>query len=328
MTTSILAYPDAEAKRLSYLFSELPINTDGPVSGLLPKQLPRHLLPDKHDSKKRHLLDDVMKDFVREFMPSSSRRDSTAQHRPIPPNTGILLMDEERSNSGSHGSSHPRKRNPLSRTESTPSPPTRTLSAVNERDHGLSKPTRNGHDKHHDSRSLARRASPPSSPPIGRLGRANSDYTATRQQGPVATPAQIYNSHKNHPATLPSTLSSTPIDSRPALNLRRLSSPVQSQSYRASSRASSSLSPTRGDGQDRDPARYRQYTPRTMAGDYTPMTLPRLDDVVSERPALPRSNQVDVGGVSPGPTWDEYLTDRQGASTRRDVPERCARGSV
>jgi hypothetical protein len=65
-----------------------------------------------------------------------------------------------------------------------------------------------------------------------------------------------------------------------------------------------------------------------MASDYTPRSFPSLDGVVSERSVVAGSHEVDVGGGDPGPTWDEYLTDRQGFSVRRDALDRSARGSV
>ncbi|PKS06930.1 hypothetical protein jhhlp_005526 [Lomentospora prolificans] len=58
---AIYAYPDVEAKRLDRIMSKLPIDADGPlVDGKperLPKQLSRHLLPEKADKTARKNFD-------------------------------------------------------------------------------------------------------------------------------------------------------------------------------------------------------------------------------------------------------------------------------
>lgn len=196
---------------------------------------------------------------------------------------------------------------------------------MSERNHSSANPSRNSQEVHRDSHSRAHRDSLSTLPPRGRLERANSDYAAPQQQGPAATQTQTYHSNNDHHATAPKTSTSTPVGSRPSLDSRRLSFPVRSPSYRASS----STSPTRDDGQDREGAGYHPYAHRPVAGDYTPRTFPTLGDVLSsERSGVAGRSEVDVGGGDPGPTWDQYLTDRQGSSARRDVLDRSTRASV
>lgn len=86
MTGHISACPDAEAKRLHQIVSELPINADGPWYGIterLPRQISRHLFPDKPERKTRRLLDDVISDFAEEFLPPHPKQSATRpQARP------------------------------------------------------------------------------------------------------------------------------------------------------------------------------------------------------------------------------------------------------
>lgn len=106
MTINLLAYPDAEAKRLEQVVLALPINACGSIIDhkpeRLPKQISRHLLPSKHDPKARRDLDCAISDFLDEVgtargaprknsitPPPHSRRESTAHTRPtgfsVPP---------------------------------------------------------------------------------------------------------------------------------------------------------------------------------------------------------------------------------------------------
>ncbi|KAN0113022.1 hypothetical protein V8E51_005973 [Hyaloscypha variabilis] len=99
MTLFILAHPEEEWKRLEKVVMAMPINADGDlVDGKperLPKQISRHLLPEKADANSQKLLEDAILQFLADFgstnrrrgsltAPSLSRRSSTqARQRPV-----------------------------------------------------------------------------------------------------------------------------------------------------------------------------------------------------------------------------------------------------
>jgi hypothetical protein len=327
ITTNILAYPDAEAKRLNKVVSELPINADSPADGIperLPKQVSRHLLPEKHDRKARRLVDDVMRDFVEEFLPSSPVR-SSIQQRSV--SSKAEVGSEKRGSNSSASGSSPRSSKhpyPLSRTESTPAPRTNTFDDEQDRDRGTHKSTRDSYDRSHDGNSTVRRDSPPRPPPIGRLGRANSEH--------LSLPTGKYTTTKNANTTATSTLPPPPVgSSRPSLAAsRRRSSPNESYNRR-SDQGVLPPSPT-GDVireiRDRE-AEYHYHAPRVAVGDYTPRSSAGLGVSVPRRgeEAVPRRSEVGAGG-NPGPTWDQYLTSRQGGSLRGSTVGGYTRGSV
>ncbi len=100
MTIHILAYPEEESKRLEDVVLAIPIDADGcRVDGKperLPKQISRHLLPEREDYESKKLLDRAMKDFMEDLgttnahkpsitSSSTSRRSSSSHHvRPHP----------------------------------------------------------------------------------------------------------------------------------------------------------------------------------------------------------------------------------------------------
>ncbi|KAB5585842.1 hypothetical protein GE09DRAFT_40367 [Coniochaeta sp. 2T2.1] len=130
MTANIVAYPDAEVKRLNHIVSELPINADGPWDGIterLPKQISRHLFPEKPDRKARRLLDDVLRDFVEEFLPPRPLpgKESPTRQQQGPPR--IEIVSEKRLSASSASTTSPRTAKympepPRSRANSTSSP--------------------------------------------------------------------------------------------------------------------------------------------------------------------------------------------------------------
>ncbi|KAL2882493.1 hypothetical protein SGCOL_002233 [Colletotrichum sp. CLE4] len=73
MISSILAYPDPEARRLHAIMSALPINADGPLLNgkpeRLPRQLSRHLFPETPDKKVRKIVDEAMWDCLEDVAP-------------------------------------------------------------------------------------------------------------------------------------------------------------------------------------------------------------------------------------------------------------------
>lgn len=98
MTIHILAYPDEESKRLEKVVLAMPIDADGEmVDGKperLPKQISRHLLPEKEDRKSRKLVENAISNFFNDLGTSSrrkasitspplSRQPSNARSRPV-----------------------------------------------------------------------------------------------------------------------------------------------------------------------------------------------------------------------------------------------------
>ncbi|TVY73342.1 hypothetical protein LSUE1_G008512, partial [Lachnellula suecica] len=96
MTINILAYPEEESRRLEKVVLALPIDADGEmVDGKperLPKQISRHLLPDRADKESRKVLDNAIADFLEDLgttqrrkgsltSPSLSRHSSSSQSR-------------------------------------------------------------------------------------------------------------------------------------------------------------------------------------------------------------------------------------------------------
>ncbi|KAH8587212.1 hypothetical protein B0O99DRAFT_694743 [Bisporella sp. PMI_857] len=66
MSPHIMAYPDQEAKRLEKAVLDLPIDADGLTEGKverLPKQISRHLLPEKEDRGPKTLIETVVANF-------------------------------------------------------------------------------------------------------------------------------------------------------------------------------------------------------------------------------------------------------------------------
>lgn len=97
MTIQLLAYPEEESRRLEKVVLALPIDADGQmVDGKperLPKQISRHLLPEKADRESRKILDAAITDFLKDLgttqrrkgsitSPSLSRHSSTSTSRP------------------------------------------------------------------------------------------------------------------------------------------------------------------------------------------------------------------------------------------------------
>ncbi|KAB5582728.1 hypothetical protein GE09DRAFT_1049702 [Coniochaeta sp. 2T2.1] len=271
MTANILAYPDAEAKRLNHIVSELPINADGPWHGIterLPKQISRHLFPEKPDRKARRLLDDVLRDFVEEFLPPrplhTGKESPTRQQQGTP---RIEIVSEKRLSASSAPTSSPRT------AKYMPEPP----------------------------RSRANSSSSPQPPPM-RLGRAYSDDPARLS---LVHHSPDNNNNKLPPPPLGRSTSSAA--------RRRASSPVDP--YRRSvaeiARANSPVPGSPGvvaDAGRGEGEQYQQYVP--SRADYAPKSSVERDRATPRRVAVVQGE----GGGNPGPTWDEYLSGRQGAA--------------
>jgi hypothetical protein len=86
MTIHILAYPNEESKRFEKVVLAMPIDADGEmVDGKperLPKQISRHLLPERRDRKFKRLLDGAMKNFF-DALELSSRRKASITGPPL-----------------------------------------------------------------------------------------------------------------------------------------------------------------------------------------------------------------------------------------------------
>jgi hypothetical protein len=294
----MLANPDAEAKRLDNIVSELPINADGPWDGLserLPKQISRHLFPEKPERKTRRLLDDVMRDFVDEFLPANPAKSPAKQSPPR-----VEIVAEKRLSATSASTSSPRstKYMPEQRPASSP----RASGFDEERDRGSG--SRKGHGSGstaHDisGGALARRDQPPPT----RLGRAYTDDPSRLSL--LATGKSYGNDSEIKPLPPPGGRSSGLV--------RRRSPPDQ---YR---RSVGDLASTASVPMPASPAvveredDYQQYMPTRT--DYTPRSsASSLEKVTPRRVAVVQ----DVGG-NPGPTWDEYLTGRQTVSSPRGL---------
>lgn len=99
MTLFILAYPEEESRRLGKVVLAMPIDADGDlVDGKperLPKQISRHLFPEREDKASKKLLETAILHFLDDLgstsrrkgsltSPSISRRSSTSQSRRHP----------------------------------------------------------------------------------------------------------------------------------------------------------------------------------------------------------------------------------------------------
>lgn len=87
MTLNIMAYPEEESKRFENVVLALPIDADGAmVDGKperLPKQISRHLLPEREDSKNRRILDDAIRGFFTNLGKPSNRRKASITSPPL-----------------------------------------------------------------------------------------------------------------------------------------------------------------------------------------------------------------------------------------------------
>jgi hypothetical protein len=92
MTIFLLAYPDAESKRLAKVVLALPIDADGQMvdgkAERLPKQISRHLLPEKEDRKSKKLVEDAIANFY-DDLGSTSRRKPGISPPPLARNSSV-----------------------------------------------------------------------------------------------------------------------------------------------------------------------------------------------------------------------------------------------
>lgn len=136
MTIFLLAYPDAESKRLEKVVLALPIDADGQmVDGKperLPKQISRHLLPEKEDRKSRKLVEEAIANFFNDLgssdrrraaitPPSLSRHSSASQSRQDVRPRPVEIHQVKTSPTTSRGPPLERERNPYAGAPSTAS---------------------------------------------------------------------------------------------------------------------------------------------------------------------------------------------------------------
>ncbi|KDN66017.1 hypothetical protein CSUB01_00683 [Colletotrichum sublineola] len=119
MVSNILAYPDAEAKRLHAIVSALPVNVDGPLQDgkpeRLPRQLSRHLLPGTHDNKVRKILNEAVWDCLEDSTPPLPPTTRTAVAGPSP-SQNLARAPEANTHSTrrpSSGGGNPRRPGPV-----------------------------------------------------------------------------------------------------------------------------------------------------------------------------------------------------------------------
>ncbi|ROT43256.1 hypothetical protein SODALDRAFT_34706 [Sodiomyces alkalinus F11] len=114
-TTSMLAYPDQECRRLNRLLADFGplviVGADGREERL-PKTLPRHVLPASHDKKTRRILDEALMDCLDDHAASSQfasppSPSSSSSSRPLATpmapelvNNGRRMSDPDRRHSG------------------------------------------------------------------------------------------------------------------------------------------------------------------------------------------------------------------------------------
>ncbi|KAH7351084.1 hypothetical protein BKA65DRAFT_250777 [Rhexocercosporidium sp. MPI-PUGE-AT-0058] len=108
MTINILAYPEEESERLGKVVVSMPIDADGDlVDGKperLPKQISRHLLPDREDRSSRKLLDTAIENFL-DDLGSTSRRKASITSPPLSRHSSSTARPRsESSTRGSHTS--------------------------------------------------------------------------------------------------------------------------------------------------------------------------------------------------------------------------------
>lgn len=105
-TTSILAYPEQECRRLNMLLADLPplviIDAQGKQE-VLPKTLPRHVFPKNPDKKTRHILDGALVVCLQDQNKASSRPVANIS-RPRPPVVTVESSRDRRRAEPSHRS--------------------------------------------------------------------------------------------------------------------------------------------------------------------------------------------------------------------------------
>ncbi|KAF7539117.1 hypothetical protein G7Z17_g12496 [Cylindrodendrum hubeiense] len=126
MVRLIQAFPEQEARRLSYIVAELPIAADGPLQDgkaeRLPKQLSRHLLPASRHREVHEIVTTAAHSWIKSvgFVELSTRKDSRAEEgsrssRSREENSGRRRSDENRSE-GSSSRHHPKSRDSYSKS--------------------------------------------------------------------------------------------------------------------------------------------------------------------------------------------------------------------
>ncbi|KAH7160727.1 hypothetical protein EDB81DRAFT_923851 [Dactylonectria macrodidyma] len=145
MVGLIQAFPDQEAKRLSYIVAELPIAADGPLQDgkaeRLPKQLSRHLLPASHHREVHELVTLAVHEWVKsvgllELTTRKEARSEESSRSARPPRDDRHRSDDYRGE-GSSSRHYHRSRNSYSKSggdrgsSSRKDPPSRFVSRAN-----------------------------------------------------------------------------------------------------------------------------------------------------------------------------------------------------
>lgn len=145
MVGLIRAFPDQEAKRLSYIVAELPIAADGPLldgkAERLPKQLSRHLLPTSHHREVHELVTMAVHDWIKSVgltEPSARKeaRSDDGSRSARPPRDDNRHRSDDYRGEGSSSRHYHRSRNSYSKSgdrgsSSRKDPPSRFVSRAN-----------------------------------------------------------------------------------------------------------------------------------------------------------------------------------------------------
>ncbi|KAL2143431.1 hypothetical protein VTI28DRAFT_10418 [Corynascus sepedonium] len=141
MTLVVQAYPNEEAQRLANIFAALPINADNLLDSKperLPKQISRHLLPERADRQARVLINNALRAHL----------ERTQQPRKTSPSTTHPNFNPSSDNERRPSASHPDSPRTRYRPSAVPSPPcSQTSDDGSDRDH---------HQYHHGRRAAER----------------------------------------------------------------------------------------------------------------------------------------------------------------------------
>ncbi|KAH6683297.1 hypothetical protein B0J14DRAFT_529390 [Halenospora varia] len=226
MTLFILAYPEEESERLSKVILAMPIDADGCMVDnkpeRLPKQISRHLLPEREDKKSRKLLENAVGDFF-EHLGTTNRRKASITSPPLSRQTSTsrtrshpveIHQNTRTSPTSSKAPPIERKRNPYSGAPSKESNPTtseETIKIERERQPYTAQP---GSGKVHESSKMGRTNSTRSrSREYPEPGRHRAQSSASSNFPPPPQPSQTRRRPSSPPLKSWSNSTPTHIDS-------------------------------------------------------------------------------------------------------------------
>lgn len=312
MTTYILAYPEAEARRLDRVVLALPIDADGvSLDGKperLPKQISRYLLPQKEDRKSKRWVEEAISEFFSDL--GTSRRHKPSITSSPPPRRSPSTQSRSRPVDIHQAKASPIAINPkpAERERKTYSAtPSVSESSSNEEPVKIER-ERQPYTAQPGSGKVYAESSSYNSPP--RLGRANStsvpkenyDRSENRRQRTQSTASQNYAplprpTRPPRSPMLKGYSSSTPDDIGgypfiPSLNSAPSSFAIQPQQFSPSSLGSNGSIPPpppvdrdRRAKEDRRPRRSTADDTRMIAELNSPRDAERWDRILESRSA-------------------------------------------